>query len=294
VTATETRTASYGEIPAWAPARPRLHPVGLLSAWVLSAAALLIAAWIVPGASVRNFGGALVAALVIALLNALLPPLVAALRLPLMLLVGFVLVLVVDALTLLAADSLTNGDLSVDSFWSALGVALVAAAVGVVLDAVAGSNDDDTYTFRVIQRIARRGGGRIITDAPGIVFLEIDGLALPVLQRAMRDGSAPNMARWASDGSHVLTEWETDLSSQTGASQAGILLGSNTDIPAFRWVEKETATLMTCSAPPDCAEIERRHTSGRGLLADGGASRGNLLSGEADHVILSVSRIDAE
>jgi uncharacterized membrane protein YvlD (DUF360 family) len=294
VTATKTRTDSYGERPAWAPARPRFHPLGFLSAWVLSAAALLIAAWIVPGASVRNFGGALVAALVIALLNALLPPLVAALRLPLMLLVGFVLVLVVDALTLLAADSLTNGDLSVDSFWSALGVALVAAAVGVVLDAVAGSNDDDTYTFRVIQRIARRGGDRIITDAPGIVFLEIDGLALPVLQRAMRDGSAPNMARWLSDGSHVLAEWETDLSSQTGASQAGILLGSNTDIPAFRWVEKETATLMTCSAPPDCAEIERRHTSGRGLLADGGASRGNLLSGEADHVILTVSRIDAE
>src|SRR5437016_4119574 len=83
--AAETRRESYGERPAWAPARPRIHPVGLLSAWVLSAAALLIAAWIVPGASVRNFGGALVAALVIAILNALLPPLVAALRLPLML-----------------------------------------------------------------------------------------------------------------------------------------------------------------------------------------------------------------
>ncbi len=51
---------------------------------------------------------------------------------------------------------------------------------------------------------------------------------------------------------------------------------------------------MTCSAPPDCAEIERRHATGAGLLVDGGASRGNLLSGEADHVILTVSRMDAE
>jgi uncharacterized membrane protein YvlD (DUF360 family) len=268
--------------------------VRLLVAWLLSAAALLVAAWIVPGASTTNFGGALVAALVIAVLNAVLPPLVAALRLPLMLLTGFLLILVVDALMLLAADSITNGDLTVDSFWSALGVALVAAAVGVILDAVAGSNDDDTYTFRVTQRIARRGEKPVSTDAPGIVFLEIDGLALPVLQRAMRDGSTPNMARWLSDGSHALAEWETDLSSQTGASQAGILLGSNEDIPAFRWVEKETGKLMTCSAPPDCAEIERRHSSGRGLLSDGGASRGNLLSGEADHMILTVSRIDAE
>jgi hypothetical protein len=51
---------------------------------------------------------------------------------------------------------------------------------------------------------------------------------------------------------------------------------------------------MTCSAPADCAEIERRHATGRGLLVDGGASRGNLLSGEADEVILTVSRMDAE
>jgi len=96
------------------------------------------------------------------------------------------------------------------------------------------------------------------------------------------------------DDSHRFVEWEPDLSSQTGASQAGILLGSNENIPAFRWVEKATATTMACSAPGDCAELERRHSTGVGLLAEGGASRGNLLSGEAEHVILTVSRMDQE
>ena len=110
----------------------------------------------------------------------------------------------------------------------------------------------------------------------------------------MRDGSAPTMARWIADDGYHLAEWETDLSSQTGASQAGILLGSNEDIPAFRWVEKEPGTMMVCSSAADCAEIERRHSTGVGLLADGGASRGNLLSGEAEDAILTVSRIDAE
>jgi len=102
------------------------------------------------------------------------------------------------------------------------------------------------------------------------------------------------MASWVSSGSHHLVEWEPDLSSQTGASQAGILLGSNDDIPAFRWVEKETGRLMTCSAPADCEEIERRHAGGRGLLTGGGASRGNLFSGEAGEVILTVSRLGEE
>src|SRR6188472_2351407 len=287
-------TGTYGERPAWQVVRPRYRVGPVLLAWLLSALALLGAAWIVPGADVKNFGSALLAAAVIAALNAILPPAIAALRLPFIAALGFLVLLVVDALMLLAADAITDGDLTIDSFWSALGVALVAAAIGVVLHIVVGTNDDDTYTFRVIGRIARRSGEREETSVPGIVFLEIDGLALPVLQRAIRNGSAPNMGRWLEEGSHDLVEWETDLSSQTGASQAGILLGSNDDIPAFRWVEKETATLMVCSAPEDCAELERRHATGIGLLIDGGASRGNLLSGEAEHTILTVSRISAE
>ena len=282
------------DAPSWRPTRPKLRPLHLVVAWLVAATSLLVAAWIVPGASVNGFLGALAAALAIAVLNAIVPPVLAALRLPLQVLTGLILILIADALMLLAADRITDGDLQVDSFWSALGVAFVASAVTVVIAVVLGTNDDDTYTLRVTQRIARRSGERTITDAPGILFLEIDGLALPVLRRAMQDGSAPTMARWLEEGTHRLAEWETDLSSQTGASQSGILLGSNDDIPAFRWVEKETAKLVACSGPPDCAEIERRHSSGQGLLADGGASRGNLLSGEADYVILTVSRMDAE
>jgi uncharacterized membrane protein YvlD (DUF360 family) len=286
--------AEFGQMPKWAPAVPKIRVSRLLVAWLASAVSLLVAAQIVPDASIRNFGGALAAAAAIAVLNALFPPLLAALRLPWMLPVAFLLTIGLDVLMLLAADRITDGDLTIGSAWAALGVALVAAAVGVILEVLLGTNDDDNYVFRVIQRIARHNDGRTVTSAPGIVFLEIDGLALPVLQRAMRDGSAPNMARWLSDGTHRLAEWEPDLSSQTGASQAGILLGSNDDIPAFRWVEKETGTLMVCSDPGNCAEIERRHLSGRGLLADGGASRGNLLSGEAEHVILTASRAEAE
>jgi uncharacterized membrane protein YvlD (DUF360 family) len=274
--------------------RPKIRPFRLLLSWLVAAAALFIAAWIVPGVDVQTFRGALAVALVIAILNALLPPLVAALRLPFTLVLGFLLVLILDAWMLLGAARITDNTIEVDNFWWALLTALVAAAVTVVLDVVFGTNDDDTYTLRVIQRIARKSGERVETDVPGIIYLEIDGLALPVIQRAMRDGNAPNMARWLADDSHRFIEWETDLSSQTGASQAGILLGSNEDIPAFRWVEKETGTMMTCSAPDDCAELERRHASGVGLLVDGGASRGNLLSGEADHVILTVSRMEAE
>jgi uncharacterized membrane protein YvlD (DUF360 family) len=274
--------------------RPRFSIVRVLVAWILSAAALLFAAWLVPGVHVHGVQGALVAAAILAVLNALLPPIIAALRLPFTLLLGLLLVLALDAAMFLLVSDIAPSALTVDSFWDALLAALVASVFSVALDPIFRSNDDEIYMLRVTQRIARRTEGETRTDEPGLIFLEIDGLGLPTLRRAMRDGSAPELARWLAEDGYALTEWETDLSSQTGASQAGILLGSNDDIPAFRWVEKESGRQMTCSKPADCAEIERRRSTGIGLLARGGASRGNLLSGEAEQVILTVSRIEAD
>jgi uncharacterized membrane protein YvlD (DUF360 family) len=286
--------ASYGESVSWEPERPRFKPLRLLLSWALTAASLWVAATILPGVDIKGTGGAFAVAAVVAVLNAVLPPMLAALRLPFMLALGFVLVLVLNALVLQLASNLLDNTFSVDNFGWALLAAFIVAAVSLVLEAIFGTNDDDSYTLRVVQRIAGRQGGATRTDVPGIIFLEIDGLALPVLRRAMRDGNAPNMARWIAEGTHGLTEWETDLSSQTGASQAGILLGSNDDIPAFRWVDKESGTLTACSAPGDCARIEAERATGIGLLVDGGSSRGNLLSGEAEEVILTVSRMEAE
>jgi uncharacterized membrane protein YvlD (DUF360 family) len=286
-------SSPHGESPRWTPEQPRFSAGELVLAWLLGAGSLFVAALLLPGSHISSFGVALAAAALIAVLNAFLPPLVAALRLPFTALLGFFAILFVDAGMLLLADRVAAG-LEIDSFLSALVLALAASAVGVALSIIFGANDDDKYSLSVVQLIARRSSDRVVTDEPGIVFLEIDGLALPVLQRAMRDGHAPTMARWLTEGTHKLLEWEPDLSSQTGASQAGILLGSNDDIPAFRWVEKERRVLVACSSPEDCAELERRHSGGRGLLAEGGASRGNLFSGGADHVILTVSRMEAE
>ncbi len=284
----------FGAEVGWRPSSPRLRPLALLLSWAVAGLSVLVVAWILPGFDLKEPAGAFLVAALIAVLNALLPPIVAALRLPFTILIGFLGVLLVDAAALLAADDALPDFVHIGSFGDALLASLLIAAVSLGIQALLGANDDDQYSLRVIERVARRQGARTRTDVPGILFLEIDGLALPVLRHAISSGNAPNMARWIGEAGFRLIEWETDLSSQTGASQAGILLGSNDDIPAFRWVEKETGKLMVCSSPQDCAEIERRRASGAGLLTGGGGSRGNLLSGEAEETILTVSRMDAE
>ncbi len=112
-----------------------------------------------------------------------------------------------------------------------------------------------------------------------------------MLREAVESGHAPTLARWIEEGSHRLLRWECDLSSQTGAMQAGILLGDNHDMPAFRWFEKSTGRLMVSNHPGDAATIEAERSSGDGLLAVGGASRGNVFSGDAPDSMFTFSTV---
>ncbi|MGY1642861.1 phage holin family protein [Geodermatophilus sp. SYSU D00703] len=169
-------------------------------------------------------------------------------------------------------------------------------AVGVGMAAVSGlvssvlAIDEDELFFRRARRRARA-----VADGeprpPGVLFLQIDALSYDTARRAVRDGSMPNLAAWLRAGSHTLTSWHTDWSSQTGASVMGILHGSNSDIPGFRWYDKERDRIVRVSSPVDAAELERAHSDGRGLLSGGGASRGNLFTGDATHVSLTMSSL---
>ena len=220
---------SYGEMVRWEPATPRLRVLRLLVSWVVAAASVAIAAWIVPGAIPRADGGGVRGRrpdrhserASAAYPGGAQASVHAGRRL--------LLVLAADAFVLqVAGDVLST--MSVGSFGDALLAALVMSAVSLVLQVIIGANDEDEYGLRVTRRIARRQGAIAPTDVPGIIYLEIDGLALPVLRDAMRDGSVPFMASLIADHGHRLAEWETDFI-MTGASQAGILLGSNEDIP---------------------------------------------------------------
>ena len=153
--------------------------------------------------------------------------------------------------------------------------------------------DDDAVVLRHLAPLPalQRPATRTADDdrPPGVIFVQIDGLALPVLQRAVRDGNAPTIAGWLRDGTHHLAPWTTGWSSQTGASQAGILLGSNADMPAFRWYEKDTGRMFVSNRPRHAAELERRLSTGAGLLHADGASRGNIFTGDAADAVLTMA-----
>src|SRR5829696_4371344 len=262
------------------------HAVRALLLWLVIALVFWATTAVLPGIDVPSFEAVLLTTVLIAILNAVLWPLLIRVLLPLTVLTFGVGSLVLNAAIVSLSIRIVDG--STPGFGSAVAVAFVLAVSLMLLAPVLGV-DDDARQLRVVRRRARRVSDANRTDVPGVIMFEIDGLADPVLRRALREGHAPTMARWLEQETHRIVPWECDLSSQTGGSQAGLLLGSNEDMPAFRWYEKETAKTMVSNHGKDAVEIERRHSDGGGLLAAGGASRGNMFSGDAPHCSATMS-----
>ena len=256
--------------------------------WVLVGLVFWVTVGLLPGIDLPSFGAAFLATALVALLNAFLWPVLIRLTLPLTVLTFGLGSLLLNGVIVSIAIDLVDG--TAPPFAGAVAVAFVLSVALMVLTPAL-SFDDDARQLRIIRRRARRVREANRTEVPGVILFEIDGLAEPVLRRALRDGYAPTMARWLERGSHRIIHWECDLSSQTGASQAGLLLGSNDDMPAFRWYEKESGRTMVSNHRKDASELERRRSDGGGLLAVDGASRGNMFSGDAQRCSATMSAI---
>jgi uncharacterized membrane protein YvlD (DUF360 family) len=255
---------------------------------LLDALTLLLLSQALDGFVLDGAASAIGAAALIGLLNALVWPTLARLALPLTILtLGLGALVLNGALVTLAIDLLPGAQ--IDGVFEGTVVTIVMAAVTAIVYALFAIDEDDTWYRHVVGRGLRRRKQTVKSEVPGIVFLEIDGLAHDVLHRALSDGSAPNLASWLRCDSHRLRKWETDWSSQTGACQAGLLHGDNDDMPAFRWWEKERGAAIVTNHPRDAEELERRHSNGRGLLHADGASRANIVSGDAPHSMLTMS-----
>ena len=164
------------------------------------------------------------------------------------------------------------------------------ALITTILSALVTLDDDSSY-YRPVYMVARKKRKDNAKDYPGLIIVEIDGLSYDILKEAIDNDLMPTVKSMV-ENTHTLRKWETDFSSQTGASQAGILHGNNEDITAFRWIEKENNNkMMQCSGVKNVEIIEKRISDGNGLLAENGASRSNLFSGDTDNVIFTASKI---
>lgn len=192
------------------------------------------------------------------------------------------------ALVMWVAIAITPG-VSNDSFWGGFWTAWLYALFMTIVNWVLVSQSDDIYFAHVLRSTKKHGATH--SDKHGIVFVQLDGVSAPVLEWQLKAGNLPNINRLIRHEDYRFNSWHTQLPSTTPASQAGILLGSNDNIPAFRWYEKSTGELVVANQFKGAALIEKRLSNGEGLLVDGGVSVGNLFSGDAQHNIMVMSKM---
>lgn len=176
-----------------------------------------------------------------------------------------------------------------DSIWTGLWIAIVLTIVNAILASILVLDEDSSFDRNVTAKMVSKYGNVTKTDVPGFLFLEIDGLSIDMLRRALAEGHMPTLKKWIDSGNHKLQQWETDFTSQTGAMQTGILLGNNDNIPAYRWWDRAAGKMIMSGNPKDAVNIEKRLSTGRGLVSDGGSSRGNMFSGDATESLFTMS-----
>ena len=240
------------------------------------------------GVEVTEFDNIILLVIFISLINSLLWPILTRIAMPFLVLTFGVGTLILNGLLLQIFAPLFDIEIKGAAIILA---PLAMAAVSTIMSALITIEDDSSY-YRAVLRDAEKKRKTEIKDYPGVIIVEIDGLSYEVLCEAVERGDMPTVKEMIDSDNYNLRMWETDLSSQTGASQAGILHGNNEGIVAFRWIEKSNGNqMMQCSGITKVPELEQRISDGNGLLVDNGASRSNLFSGDTDNVIFTFSKI---
>lgn len=208
------------------------------------------------GVEITDFDNIILFVIFISIINAVLWPLLTRLLMPFLVLTFGLGSLILNGILLEIFAPLF--DITIEG-WAVILAPLAMAFITTSLSAALTIDDDSSY-YRSVYRDAKKKRKGETKKYPGLIIVEIDGLAYDVLKEALNKGLMPTVKSMIDDRTHTLRKWETDLSSQTGASQAGILHGNNTDITAFRWIEKPNNNqMMQCSGSARSRHLKREY-----------------------------------
>jgi uncharacterized membrane protein YvlD (DUF360 family) len=267
-----------------------------LAVWFVDTISLLVTAWVISGINISPVEGisvfvvATAAALVLGIVNLLVRPLILLLAMPLGWMIIFLIGFIINAVTLMITSALMPG-LEVNGLWAAFLGGLLLSLANTIISTLLDIDNSESFYSNLVLRQAARQAEEIDEDAGrGVVMLEIDGLSYWHIQKAVEDGYMPTIKKLIDESGYQFSRVESGIPSSTPACQAGILQGNNVNMPAFRWLDKETNRII--AGGPQMAEVEPLLSDGNGLL-EGGTSIGNMFSGDAAKSILTFSKITA-
>src|SRR5581483_1494460 len=117
----------------------------------------------------------------------------------------------------------------------------------------------------------------------GLVVLHIDGLSAHTLQAALDGGRMPHTRELMEREEYVIHPYRCGVPSTTPFAQAGILYGDNSEIPSFRWWDRERRVAVQFGAESTFKKVADRYFHGcEPLTKDGACIAACYPAGAAD------------
>ncbi|MBP6940882.1 MAG: phage holin family protein [Syntrophorhabdaceae bacterium] len=112
--------------------------MALILKWLLMAASVAVAAYLIPGVMVKSFFSALFVALFLGIVNTLIRPVLILITLPINIITLGLFTFVINAALVLLASSVIKG-FEVSGFWTAMLFSVVLSVVNYVLNGLFGA-----------------------------------------------------------------------------------------------------------------------------------------------------------
>jgi Type I phosphodiesterase / nucleotide pyrophosphatase len=104
-----------------------------------------------------------------------------------------------------------------------------------------------------------------------LVILHIDGLGADSLEEALREGIMPFTKHLIDAEGYEIHRYRSGIPSTTPFVQAGVLYGDNSEVPSFRWWDRERRVLVQFGAESTFNKVADKYFKGCHPLTQGGA-----------------------
>ncbi len=259
----------------------------VLVALSITLLSLVVLDALLPGFALNDARSAIVGIVVLGALNYAILPLAIRFTLPVDFLTFGLLPLVLNGLTVLLVSRVVAGFKVQDVITGILLSFGLMINNWLITSSYVFRKQRNRLEYSELSRLARKPDGAEVPRTPGLILLEIDGLAEPLLRQVIKSGYMPTLATWLKSGTHRLARWETSLPSQTSSMQAGILHGNHHDIPGFRFYDRKRKLLLSSNNPAVADDIIKPILNGQGLLREHGYSLNNWATGDAPEILMT-------
>ena len=147
---------------------------------------------------------------------------------------------------------------------------------------------------RWVARLLNRDVSAKHSDEPGLIIVQIDGLARDQLEAAIAHGRMPFLKRLIHREHFDKLTFYSGLPSTTPAVQAEVMFGAKCAVPAFQFLNRESGKTVLMYEQEWAKRISTQLSQNHQPLLQGGRSYSNIYAAGADEARLCAETTDLE